>query len=154
VKLFTGHLTQRQSGPVQMLVDVADVPPSVLNVSRYYGRAAVAHVLRAIPRSDVPALAGIYVLLPGVDRDADEAAIAAVESSRDRSGTPLPLPPQAYATLRADVRPLFAMLFFTEDAVKDVSLRLLGVCLAEAFFASLRIADEKKKAPGGPAPGA
>jgi hypothetical protein len=84
VKLFTGHLTQRQSGPVQMLVDVADVPPSVLNVSRYYGRAAVAHVLRAIPRSDVPALAGIYVLLPGVDRDADEAAIAAVESSRDR----------------------------------------------------------------------
>lgn len=159
VKLFAGYLSERRSGPVQMLVDVADVPPSVVNVFRYYGNAAVAHVLRTAPRGDVPALAGIYVLLPGTDRDADEAAVAAVQGSRDKSGAPLPLPPQVYATLRADARPLFAMLFFTEEAVKDVSLRMLGVCLAEAFFTSTRDArtpppPQTQKAPGGESPGA
>jgi hypothetical protein len=30
------------------------------------------------------------------------------------------------------------MLFHAAEAVTDTSLRLLGVCLAEAFFASLR----------------
>jgi hypothetical protein len=36
------------------------------------------------------------------------------------------------------VRPLLAMLYFHEEAVKDVSLRLLAVTLAEAFFATMR----------------
>ena len=135
---FTGHLSQRKTGPVQMLVELPDMPASVVNVFRYYGAtAAVAHVLRAPPSGDVPALAGVFALLPGVDKDADEAAIAAIESSRDKSGRPLPFPPHVYAALRSDVRPLFAMLFFAEEAVNDVSLRLLGVCLAEAYFASV-----------------
>src|SRR3954447_18406887 len=60
IKLFAGHLAERKTGPVQMLVDAPDVPPSVVNVSRFYGKAAVAHVLRAPPTGDVPALAGIY----------------------------------------------------------------------------------------------
>jgi hypothetical protein len=135
---FEENLAQRKAGPVQMLVDAPDVPPSVLNVFRYYGKAAVAHVLRAPPTGNTPALVGVYVLLPGLDKDADEAAIAALESSRDKNGQPLPLPPDVYASLCADVRPLLALLFFEVEAVKDVSLRLLAVTLAEAFFASMR----------------
>src|SRR3954465_10574584 len=65
VGLFEGHLSQHRSGPVQMLVDAPDVPASVVNVFRYYTAAAVAHVLRAPPEGNVPALAGIFVLLPG-----------------------------------------------------------------------------------------
>lgn len=154
IALFEENLSKRTTGPVQMLVDAADVTPSVVNVFRYYGKAAVAHVLRAPPEGEVPALAGIYLLLPGLDGDADEAAIAAVESSRDKSGAALPLPPRVYATLRADARPLLAMLFFTEQAVTDASLRLLGVCVAEAYFASLKKVDGQRKAPGAGAPGA
>ena len=138
IKLFAQHLAERKNGPVQMLVDAPDVTASVLNVSRFYGKAAVAHVLRAPPTGDTPALAGIYVLLPGMDRDADEAAVAALEGSRDKTGQPLPLLPKVYDALRTDVRPLFAMIFFTEEALKDTSLRMLGICLAEAFFTSLR----------------
>ena len=134
VTLFEDELARRQSGPVQMLVEAPEMPASVMNVFRYYGKAAVAHVLRAPPEGNTPALAGIYVLLPGLDPDADEAAIAAVESSRDKSGAPLPFPPKVYATLRADVRPLLAMLFYAPQAVTDVSLRMLGVCLAQAYF--------------------
>jgi hypothetical protein len=137
-KSFEEQLARRQSGPVQMLIDVPDVPPSVVNVSRYYSKAAVAHVLRAPPAGDTPALVGIFVMLPGLDKDADEQAIAALESSRDKGGQALPLPPQVYASLRNDMRPLLAMLFFQEEAVKDVSLRLLAVTLAEAFFATMR----------------
>ena len=137
VELFAMELSKRSSGPVQMLVEAPDVVPCVVNVFRYYGKAAVAHVLRAPPEWNVPVLAGVFVLLPGLDADADEAAIAAVESSRDKFGTPLPLPPKMYATLRADVRPLLAMLFFTPEAVTDASLRMIGVCLAEAYFASV-----------------
>ena len=149
VELFTGHLSQRAHGPVQMLVEVPGVPPSVVNVFRYYGKSAVAHVLRIPPEGNVPALAGIYLLLSGTDADADEAAVAAVESSCDARGTPLPLPPRVYHTLRNDVRPLLAMLFFAEEAVTDTSLRMLGVCLAEAFFTSI-----KSQAPGTRMPGA
>ena len=138
IELFTNSLAQRMHGPVQMLVEAPDTPACVVNVFRFYGKAAVAHVLRAPPVGDVPALAGIYVLLPGADKDADEAAIASLESSRDKAGNPLPLPPDVFATLRAEVRPLFAMIFFTDETLKDVSLRMLGVCLAEAFFTSLR----------------
>jgi hypothetical protein len=137
-ELFTNSLAQRAHGPAQMLVDAPDMPVSVVNVSRFYGKAAVAHVLRAPPTGDVPALAGVYVLLPGIDKDADEAAIAAVESSRDKSGKALPLPPDVFASLRADVRPLFGMIFFAEETLKDVSLRMLGICLAEAFFKSVQ----------------
>jgi hypothetical protein len=137
VESFRQNLTQRKTGPVQMLVDAADVPPSVVNLSRYYGKAAVAHVLRAPPAGDVPALAGIIVLLPGVDKDADEEAIRALETSRDKAGQALPLPPTVYASLRADARPLLALVFFNPEAVTDTSLRLLGVTLAEAFFSSL-----------------
>src|SRR5688500_8031465 len=61
-KMFEENLSKRKSGPVQMLVDVPGVPPSVVNVFRYYGKAAVAHVLRAPPSGDTPALAGVYVL--------------------------------------------------------------------------------------------
>jgi hypothetical protein len=138
IDLFTNSLAQRQHGPVQMLVEAPDAPSSVVNVFRFYGKAAVAHVLRAPPTGDVLALAGVYVLLPGLDRDADDAAIASVESSRDKAGNALPLPRDVFATLRAEVRPLFAMIFLTDETLKDVSLRLLGVCLAEAFFTSLR----------------
>jgi hypothetical protein len=137
IGLFAENLSQRANGPVQMLVDVPDVPPSVLNVSRFYGKAAVAHVLRAPPKGDTPALAAVYVLLPGLDRDADEAAISSLESSRDKTGQALPLLPPVYASLRADARPLFAMIFFTDEAVKDTSLRMLGICFAEAFFKSV-----------------
>jgi hypothetical protein len=137
VGTFRGHMDARRNGPLQMLVEVPDVPPSVVNLYRYYGSAAVAHVLRANPAGDVPAVAGIVLLLPGADPDADEAAIAAVEGSRDATGTMLPLRPQAYASLRADARPLLAMLFFHEDAVRDVSLRMLAISLAEAFFGSI-----------------
>jgi hypothetical protein len=154
IELFTNGLAQRQHGPAQMLVEAPDAPTSVLNVSRFYGKAAVAHVLRAPPTGDVPALAGLYVLLPGMDKDADEAAIASVESSRDKAGTALPLPPDVFATLRAEVRPLFAMIFFTEETLKDVSLRMLGVCLAEAFFTSMKKAKPTNTAPGACAPGA
>jgi hypothetical protein len=142
VELFKGHLSQHKTGPVQMLVDAPHVPPSVVNLSRFYGKAAVAHVLRAPPSGDVPALVGIVVLLPGVDKDADDAAIRAIETSRDKSGNALPLPPKAYQALRDDVRPLLALLFFNEEAVHDVSLRLLGVTLAEAFFDARKIASE------------
>jgi hypothetical protein len=138
IELFTSSLAQRQHGPVQMFVEAPDMPTSVVNVSRFYGKAAVAHVLRAAPTGDVAAMAGVYVLLPGVDKDADEAAIASVESSRDNAGNALPLSPDVFATLRAEVRPLFAMIFFAEETLKDVSLRMLGVCLAEAFFTSLQ----------------
>ena len=138
VEVFKRNLSQRKTGPVQMLVEAPDVPPSVVNLSRYYGKAGVAHVLRAAPAGDVAALAGIVVLLPGLDPDADAEAIRALEGSRDKSGSPLPLPPTVYQSLRADVRPLLAMLFFNEDAVTDVSLRFLGLTLAEAFFASLK----------------
>jgi hypothetical protein len=153
IELFTNSLAQRQHGPVQMLVEAPDMPTCVVNVSRFYGQAAVAHVLRAPPTGDVPALAGVYVLLPGVDTDADEAAIASVESSRDKAGAALPLPPDVFATLRAEARPLFAMIFFTEETLTDVSLRMLGVCLAEAFFTSVRRAG-KQEAPGTRMPGA
>src|SRR5688572_19174604 len=112
IGIFQGHLSQRKTGPVQMLVELPDMPASVVNVFRYYGAAAVAHVLRSPPSGTVPALAGVFALLPGTDKDADEAAIAAIESSRDKTGRPLPFPPHVYATLRNDVRPLFAMLFF------------------------------------------
>src|SRR5688572_10663609 len=124
---FREYLTKHKTGPVQMLVDAAEVPPSVVNVSRYYGKAAVAHVLRAPPAGagDVPALAGIFVLLPGLDVDADEAAVAAVESSREKSGRPLPLSPAVYESLRKDQRPLLAMIFFHEEAMKDTSLRMI-----------------------------
>jgi hypothetical protein len=145
VGLFKEKLQQRKTGPVQMLVDAPDMPASVVNVFRYYGAAAVAHVLRAPPAGETPALAGIYVLLPGMDKDADEAAIAAVEGSRDKSGNPLPLSPKVYQALRDDVRPVFAMIFFTEEAVKDTSLQMLGICLGEAFFATVR----NEKAPEG-----
>ena len=141
-RMFEENLSKRKTGPVQMLVDVPDVPASVVNVFRYYGKSAVAHVLRAAPAGNTPALVGVYVLLPGLDKDADEAAVAALESSRDKTGQPLPLPPQVYASLRADVRPLLAMLFFEAEAVKDVSLRLLAVTLAEAFFESMRKAQQ------------
>jgi hypothetical protein len=137
IGLFTNSLAQRKHGPVQMLVEAPDTPACVVNVFRFYGKAAVAHVLRAPPAGDVPALAGVYVLLPGTDKDADEAAIASVESSRDKAGNALPLNPEVFATLRAEVRPLFAMIFLTDETLKDVSLRVLGVCLAEAFFTSL-----------------
>jgi hypothetical protein len=147
IDLFTNSLAQRAHGPVQMLVDAPDMPVSVVNLSRFYGKAAVAHVLRAPPTGDVPALAGVYVLLPGLDKDADEAAIASVEKSTDKSGKPLPLPAEVFTALRADVRPVMALIFFAEETLKDVSLRMLGICLAEAFFASLRDAGEKKKAP-------
>ena len=136
---FQGHMSQKRQGPLQMLVDAPDVPVSVVNLYRYYGsRAAVAHVLRAGPAGGVAALAGVFVLLPGVDRDADEAALAAVESSRDATGKPFPLNPKIYASLRDDVRPLVALLFFNSEALRDASLRLLAVCLAEAFFGMLR----------------
>jgi hypothetical protein len=144
-RMFAEKLSLRKAGPVQMLVDVPDVPASVVNVFRYYGNAAVAHVLRAPPTGDTPALVGVYVLLPGLDKDADEAAVAALESSRDKNGQLLPLPPQVYASLRGDVRPLLAMLFFEVEAVKDVSLRLLAVTLAEAFFESMRKAQADGK---------
>jgi hypothetical protein len=150
VELFTTQLSQRSGGPVQMLVEVPDVPVSVVNVFRYYGgKAAVAHVLRNPPSGNVPALAGIYVLLPGEDRDADEAAVAAIESSRDAHGRPLPLPPKVYETLRNDVRPLLAMLFFNPEAVTDPSLRMLGVCLAEAYFKLIK-PPPTTKTPGTP----
>jgi hypothetical protein len=152
IELFANSLAQRAHGPVQMLVEAPDTPTSVVNVFRFYGKAAVAHVLRAPPTGDVPALAGVYVLLPGADRDADEAAIASVESSRDKAGNALPLPMDVFASLRAEVRPLFAMIFFTDETLKDVSLRMLGVCLAEAFFTSLRSAGATEKAPGAAAP--
>jgi hypothetical protein len=138
VEMFRKHLAQHRSGPVQMMVDAPDVPPTVLNVSRFYGAAAVAHALRSPPAGATPALAGIFVLLPGKDPDADEAAIKAVESSRDKPGKPLPLPPKVFETLRADQRPLLGMLFFTAEAVTDATLRMIGVCLAEAFFGSLQ----------------
>src|SRR5690349_8950343 len=115
IDLFTNSLAQRQHGPVQMLVEAPDMPTSVVNVFRFYGKAAVAHVLRAPPVGDVPAMAGVYALLPGLDKDADEAAIASIESSRDKTGKAFPLPPDVFATLRADPRPLFAMIFFTEE---------------------------------------
>ena len=137
VGMFQAHLSAKRTGPLQMLVDAPDVPPSVVNLYRYYGTSAVAHVLRA-SAGEVPALAGIYLLLPGLDRDADEAAIAAVESSRDATGTMLPLRPQIFQSLRADARPLIALLFFNVEALKDVSLRMLAVCLAEAFFATVK----------------
>src|SRR5688572_13419011 len=86
VGTFRGHMDARRHGPLQMLVESPDVPPSVVNLYRYYGAAAVAHVLRAGPAGGAPALAGLVLLLPGTDPDADEAAIAAVESSRDASG--------------------------------------------------------------------
>jgi hypothetical protein len=151
IDLFTNSLAQRQHGPVQMLVEAPDMPTSVVNVFRFYGTAAVAHVLRAPPAGDVPAMAGVYVLLPGIDKDADEAAIASIESSRDKTGKPFPLPAEVYSTLRAEVRPLFAMIFFADETLKDVSLRMLGICLAEAFFTSLR---PKQEAPGTRMPGA
>ena len=138
VGTFQAHLSAKRTGPLQMLVDAPDVPPSVVNLYRYYGTSAVAHVLRAPPAGDVPALAGVYLLLPGLDRDADEAAIAAVESSRDATGTMLPLRPQIFQSLRADARPLIALLFFNPEALKDASLRMLAVCLAEAFFATVK----------------
>jgi hypothetical protein len=148
VDLFRDKLSQHRTGPVQMLVDAPDVPPTILNVSRYYGAAAVAHALRSPPADtgDTPALAGIFVLLPGTDDDADEAAVRAVQSSRDKNGKPLPLPPTVYDVLRDDARPLLAMLFFNPEAVTDATLRMLGVCLAEAFFTSLQSGNEK--APG------
>src|SRR5688500_310862 len=138
VGTFQGHMSAKRTGPLQMLVDAPDVPPSVVNLYRYFGKSAVAHVLRASPQGDVPALAGIYLLLPGLDRDADEAAIAAVESSRAATGTMLPLRPQIFQSLRADARPLIALLFFNVDALQDVSLRMLAMCLAEAFFSTVR----------------
>lgn len=134
VGTFRGHFEVRPDGPLQMLVEAPDVPPSVVNLYRYDGSAAVAHVLRANPAGDMPALAGIFLLLTGAGPEADEAAIAAVESSRDATGTMLPLRPQIFESLRADARPLLAMLFFHEDAVRDVSLRMLAISLAEAFF--------------------
>jgi hypothetical protein len=143
VALFSENLSKRNSGPVQMLVEAPDMPASVVNLFRYYGKAAVAHVLRVAPTGNVPALAGVFVLLPGLDPDADEAAVAAVEASRDKTGAPLPFPPKVYAMLRADVRPLLAMLFYTPEAVTDTSLRMLGVCLAEAYFASVRRSSAK-----------
>lgn len=143
VDLFKAQLSQRKTGPVQMLVEAPDMPGAVMNVSRFYGKAAVANVLRAAPSGDVPALAAVVVLLAGADRDADEAAIRAVETSRDKSGNPLPLPPKVYQTLREDVRPLLAMIFFNGEAVTDTSLRLLGVCLAQAFFGSVASADKQ-----------
>jgi hypothetical protein len=152
--LFVEHLSKTRNGPVQMLVDAPDMPPSVVNVFRYYGAAAVVHVLRAPPSGDVPAMTGIVAILPGVDKDADDAAIDEIEKLRDKSGKPLPLPPTVYESLRADVRPLIGMLLFHEEAVKDVSLRVLGICLAKAFFTSLRNAQGKQKAPGDSSPGA
>src|SRR4029078_1353557 len=91
VDLFREKLSQHKTGPAQMLVDAPDVPPTILNVSRYYGKAAVAHALRSPPAGggDTPALAGIFVLLPGTDDDADEAAVCAVQASRDKNGKPL-----------------------------------------------------------------
>ena len=145
VGTFQGHMTHKRTGPLQMLVDAPDMPVAVVNLYRYYGTAAVAHVLRAAATGDVPALAGIYLFLPGIDRDADEAAIAAVESSRDATGTMLPLRPQIFQSLRADARPLIAFLFVHAEAVRDASLRMLGMCLAEAFFSTVR------DAPGTPA---
>jgi hypothetical protein len=153
-ELFAGHLSKHRTGPVQMLIDAPDMPPSVVNVFRYYGLAAVAHVLRTPPTGDVPAMAGIIALLPGIDPDADEAAIRSIEKSRDKSGKPLPLPPKVYTNLRSDPRPLMGMLFFHEGAVHDVSLRLLALCLAKAFFASIRETPDQHKAPGGSPPGA
>ncbi len=128
-----------------MLVDAPDVPPTVLNVQRFYGKAAVAQALRAPPTGDTPGLAGIYVLLPGLDADADEAAIRSIEKSRDKNGTALPLPPTVYQSIRADQRPMLGMLFFAPEAVIDVTLRMLGICIAEAFFSTIR--DEKAKSP-------
>lgn len=142
VDLFKGQLSQHKTGPVQMFVEAPDMPPSVVNLSRFYGKAAVAHVLRSPPSGDVPAMAGIVVLLPGLDKGADDAAIRAVETSRDKSGNALPLPPKVYQALRGDVRPLLAMLLFNAEAVNDVSLRLLGVTLAEAFFGTLTARSE------------
>jgi hypothetical protein len=82
-------------------------------------------------------------LLPGLDADADEAAIAAMEKSRDKTGKPLPFPLKVYAMLRGDVRPLLAMLFYTPEAVIDTSLRMLGVCMGEAYFKTVRPALDK-----------
>jgi hypothetical protein len=143
VDLFKGHLSQHKTGPVQMLVEAPDMPASVVNLSRFYAKAAVANVLRAAPSGDVPALAAIVVLLGGLDRDADEAAIRAVETSHDKSGTALPLPPKVYQTLRDDVRPLLGLIIFNDNAMTDTSLRLLAVCLAKAYFASLSSADKQ-----------
>src|SRR5687767_13165029 len=62
IGIFQGHLSQRKTGPVQMLVELPDMPASVVNVFRYYGAAAVAHVLRSPPSGNVPALAGVFAL--------------------------------------------------------------------------------------------
>lgn len=136
--LFEQQLSQRESGPVQMLVEVPDSPASVVNVFQFYGKAAVAHVLRAPPEGNVPALAAVFVMLPGIDPEADEAAIASIEVSKDKTGKPLPFGPKVYQSLRADARPLLGMLFFAVEAVTDSSLRLLGICLANAYFGVIR----------------
>jgi hypothetical protein len=146
LRLFRTHLARPASNPLQMMLEAAEFDPVLVHFrwlgdaggaganGNPVGPAAVAHFLRANFAGDRPALAGICLLLSGRDEQADERAVTLVEQSKDSAGRPLPVRPAVLRKVLDADRPLGALLFFTEQTLKDPSLRIVAGCLADAYF--------------------
>jgi hypothetical protein len=133
-RLFRDNLTRPAANPLQMMVEAKEFDPVLVHLRLTSPAAGVAHFLRANFAGDRPALVGICLLLSGKDGAAEEQAVALVEQSRDSAGNALPVKPAVFQKVRSAPRPLLALFFFAEQALKDASLRILAGCLADAFF--------------------
>ncbi len=134
---FSEQLDHSHNKLVQMLVETPGFDPIVINFHRRGGSGA-ALLLQANAAGEKPLLAGACVMLSGSNTGDDIDAIHVIEQSADAAGARLPLAPKIFQRLREGPRPLLGLLCFTEETVKDPSLRLTAACLADAVFAAGR----------------
>jgi len=84
------------------------------------------------------------VLVSGIDEDADHEAITLCREWEDAAGNVVPVARGAYDKIKAEKRPLGALLFVTAESQRDVDLRTMMHGLVQAFFDQFAVDIDEK----------